>query len=92
MNHLSRIYWFTVDFGLIEECVGIKAFGAGLLSSFSELDHAFSDEVERRPFNIKEVISTEYEYSEMQPVLFVIPSYGYLKQATHEFIDGFEEL
>ena len=92
MDQLSRLYWFTVEFGLIEEGEGIKAFGAGLLSSFSELEHAFSDEVERRPFTIQEVISTEYEYSEMQPVLFVIPSYAYLKQVTHEFIEGFEEL
>jgi len=91
MNQLSRLYWFTVEFGLIEEGEAIKAFGAGLLSSFSELEHAFSDEVERRPFTIKDVISTPYEYSEMQPVLFVIPSYGHLKEATHEFIEGFEE-
>ncbi len=82
LEHLSRLYWYTVEFGLIEDGSGIKAFGAGLLSSFSELEHAFSDEVERRPFNIEEVINTSYDYSEMQPVLFVIPSYNHLKEAT----------
>lgn len=87
LTQLSRLYWYTVEFGLIEEGSQIKAFGAGLLSSFSELDHAFSDHVDRRPFSIEEVINTDYDYSEMQPVLFVIPSYNYLKEATREFIE-----
>lgn len=90
LEQLGRLYWFTVEFGLIEEAGGIKAFGAGLLSSFSELEHAFSDEVERRPFTIEEAIATPYDYSDMQPVLFVIPSYAELKEATREFIESFE--
>jgi phenylalanine-4-hydroxylase len=89
LQQLGRLYWFTVEFGLIEESSEIKAFGAGLLSSFGELEHAFSDEVERRPFKLQEVINTEYDYSDMQPVLFVIPSYAYLKEVTREFIGRF---
>ena len=88
LEHLGRLYWYTVEFGLVEEGSEIKAFGAGLLSSYSELAHAFSDQVERRPFSIEEVIATEYDYSDMQPVLFVIPSYNYLKEATRKFIEG----
>lgn len=90
LEQLSRLYWFTVEFGLVEEGGGIKAFGAGLLSSSSELEHAFSDEVERRPFSIAEVIATPFDYSDMQPVLFVIPGYAELKEVTREFIEGFE--
>lgn len=89
LNQLGRLYWFTVEFGLMEEGGEVKAFGAGLLSSFSELEHAFSDDVERRTFNLEEVIETPYEYSEMQPVLYVIPSYGYLKETTENFISSF---
>jgi phenylalanine-4-hydroxylase len=88
LEHLSRLYWYTVEFGLVEEGSGIKAFGAGLLSSYSELAHAFSNDVERRPFSIEEVIETSYDYSDMQPVLFVIPSYNFLKEATGKFIEG----
>jgi phenylalanine-4-hydroxylase len=88
LERLSRLYWYTVEFGLIEEGSQMKAFGAGLLSSYSELEHAFSDQVERRPFSIEEVIETEYDYSEMQPVIFVIPSYNELKEATRRFIEG----
>ncbi|MGE0883954.1 MAG: phenylalanine 4-monooxygenase [Blastocatellales bacterium] len=89
LEQLGRLYWFTVEFGLIEEAGEIKAFGAGLLSSFSELEHAFTDEVERRPFKLEEVIHTEFDYSDFQPLLFVIPSYAYLKEATREFIRSF---
>ena len=92
LEQLGRLYWFTVEFGLIEESPrkeDTKAFGAGLLSSFGELAHAFSDAVERRPFNLREVIHTPYDYSDMQPLLFVIPSYAYLKEVTREFIAHF---
>lgn len=86
---LGRLYWFTVEFGLIEESGEAKAFGAGLLSSYGELEHAFSNHVERRKFDLNRVIDTPYDYSEMQPVLYVIPSYVYLKEATREFIARF---
>jgi phenylalanine-4-hydroxylase len=89
LTQLGRLYWFTVEFGLVEEGGGIKAFGAGLLSSYSELEHAFSDKVDRRKFDLQEVIDTEYDYSDMQPVLFVIPSYSYLKEVTRAFIESF---
>jgi monomeric phenylalanine-4-hydroxylase len=87
LAQLGRLYWFTVEFGLVEEGDGIKAFGAGLLSSYSELEHAFSDKVQRRRFDLNEVIETAYDYSAMQPVLFVIPSYSYLKEVTRAFIE-----
>ncbi len=90
LEQLGRLYWFTVEFGLIEEGAEVKAFGAGLLSSFSELEHAFSNEVERRPFSLEEVIHTPYDYSDMQPVLYVIPSYAYLKEVTRAFIGRFD--
>ena len=89
LEQLGRLYWFTVEFGLVEEGNEIKAFGAGLLSSYSELEHAFGDEVERRKFDLEEVIHTPYDYSDMQPLLFVIPSYAYLKEVTREFIGRF---
>ena len=44
---LLRIYWFTLEFGLVEDKGGLRAYGAGLLSSFGELPHAFTEAVER---------------------------------------------
>lgn len=89
LEELGRLYWFTVEFGLVEHEGDIKAYGAGLLSSFGELEHAFSDEVERRPFDLEQVINTEYDYSDMQPVLYVIPSYAELKEVTRKYIESF---
>ena len=89
LEELGRLYWFTVEFGLIREDGEIKAFGAGLLSSFGELENAFTDNVERRPFDLKEVIRTDYDYSDMQPILYVIPSYAELKDVTRKYIESF---
>lgn len=89
LEELGRLYWFTVEFGLIEEKGELKAYGAGLLSSFGELEHAFGDKVERRPFNLEQVINTDYDYSDMQPVLYVIPSYAELKEVTRRYIESF---
>ena len=75
---------------MVEEGGEVKAYGAGLLSSFGELEHAFSDEVERRPFDLEQVINHEFTYSDMQPVLYVIPSYAELKEATREYISRFK--
>jgi len=90
IEELGRLYWFTVEFGLVEHEGDIKAYGAGLLSSFGELEHAFSDEVERRPFDLEEVINTSYDYSEMQRLLFVVPSYAELKEVTRDYISRFK--
>jgi phenylalanine-4-hydroxylase len=88
LEELGRLFWFTVEFGLIEED-GVKAYGAGLLSSYGELENAFSNSVERREFKLQEVINTPYDYSEMQPVLYVVPSYEYLKDVTRKYIESF---
>ena len=87
IEELGRLYWFTVEFGLTEENGDIKAYGAGLLSSYGELEYAFGDKVERKPFDLEEVINTSYDYSDMQPVLFVIPSYSELKEVTRRYIE-----
>jgi monomeric phenylalanine-4-hydroxylase len=91
LEELGRLYWFTVEFGLVEHEGDIKAYGAGLLSSYGELVHAFSDEVERRPFNLEEVINHDYTYSDMQPVLYVVPSYSELKEVTRKYIESFSQ-
>jgi len=87
IEELGRLYWFTVEFGLVEHEGGIKAYGAGLLSSFGELENAFSTRVERRPFDLETVINTPYNYSDMQPILYVIPSYAELKDVTRRYIE-----
>ena len=83
---LLRLYWFTLEFGVVEEPRGLRAYGAGLLSSFGELPHAFSDAVERRPFRLEEVIEQEYAHDRMQDVLFVAPSLGAVLREVKEWL------
>jgi len=70
----ERIYWFTIEFGLIEAAGELKVFGAGLLSSFGEMEYCYSDQVTRKPFDLETVINTDYDPTLMQEVLFIIPS------------------
>ena len=89
LEELGRLYWFTVEYGMVEHEGEIKAYGAGLLSSYGELEHSFTDNVERRPFDLEQVINTPYDYSDMQPILYVIPSYAELKEVTRKYIESF---
>lgn len=83
---VERLYWFTVEFGLIREQGQVKAFGAGLLSSFGELGHCFGPDVERHPFTPDAAAEAEYDYSAMQPLLFVIPSFAELRAEASDFL------
>jgi phenylalanine-4-hydroxylase len=90
LEELGRLYWYTVEYGMVEHEGEIKAYGAGLLSSYGELEHAYTDNVDRRPFDLEQVINTEYDYSEMQPVLYVIPSYAELKEITKKYLETYK--
>ena len=87
----SRVYWFTIEFGLIKEQNEIKVFGSGLLSSYGEMEYCFSDNVERRPFSLDEIIATDYDSSRMQDILYVIPSLDELKLAIQTLAMRFEK-
>lgn len=79
LAEIERVYWYTIEFGLIEEGDAVKAYGAGVLSSFGELSNAFSGNVPWKPFVLEEVLNTTYDYSHMQPHFFVVPSFKFLR-------------
>lgn len=83
---IERLYWYTIEFGLIQEAAGLRAYGAGLLSSFGEIQHCFTDAVERVPFTLEEVFETPYDYSHMQPKLFIISSFADLRRSAEKFL------
>ncbi len=83
---IDSLYWFTIEFGLIRENNSVKALGAGLLSSFGELKHAFSGKPEWREFDVEDVCNTPHVYSEMQKILFVIPSFKILQKEIERFL------
>jgi phenylalanine-4-hydroxylase len=86
---LKRLSWFSVEFGLIEEGGRTKIFGAGILSSLGEIPFSLSSKVERRPFVTDEVIETDYDPSRMQDLLFVIPSFAFLRQEVERLVARF---
>ena len=86
LEAIGRLYWFTVEFGLMRERGETKAFGAGLLSSFGELAHSLGTDVERRPFVAEEAAATSFDYSSMQPLLFEIRSFAALRREVDAFI------
>lgn len=75
---MARIYWYTVEFGLIKEDGEVKIYGAGILSSPGESKFSVSDEATHIPFDVDEVLKTPYIKDKFQAQYFVIDSYKQL--------------
>jgi phenylalanine-4-hydroxylase len=76
---LARLFWFTVEFGLVNTPEGIRAYGSGIMSSPGELVYAVESETpERRPFDPVDALRTPYRIDILQPVYFVIDSFDQL--------------
>ena len=79
----GRLYWYTAEFALMQEPgQPLKAFGAGLMSSFSELQFSVeSKDAHRVPFDLETVLRTGYEIDKFQRAYFVLPSFEALRSA-----------
>ena len=81
---LETFHWFTVEFGLIRKPEGMRIYGAGIISSLGEIQHALSNDVKVLDFNPEKIVTQEYDVWHLQPVLFAIDSFEQLE-------DGFKE-
>ena len=82
-EQLSRLYWYTIEFGLIRQRNGLRAYGAGILSSPGELRYALeSKEPQRLPLDIERVMRTRYKIDSFQQTYFVIESFQELFDKT----------
>ncbi len=71
--YLARLYWFTVEFGLLTTPEGLRIFGGGIVSSPEETLYAIESEIpERRTFDIVDVLRTPYRIDIMQPIYFML--------------------
>jgi phenylalanine-4-hydroxylase len=72
---LARMYWFTVEFGLLRKPgEDLKIYGGGILSSIGETDYALSDVPQRRRFSMLDALRTPYRIDIMQPLYYVLES------------------
>lgn len=85
LHKLARLYWYTVEFGLMETADGIRIFGAGILSSAGESRFAIEDPSPNRlGFDLMRVMRTRYRIDDYQQGYFVIPSFEALLRQTLE--------
>ncbi|XP_069121035.1 phenylalanine-4-hydroxylase-like [Argopecten irradians] len=87
IEKLSTCYWFTVEFGLCRQGDEVRAFGAGLLSSFGELQYCLSDKPERKEFQPSETAEQNYPITEFQPVYFIADSFQDAKDKIRAYAD-----
>jgi phenylalanine-4-hydroxylase len=88
-DFFSRVFWFTLEFGVVQEAGEIRAYGAGLLSSFGELD-AFRD-AEIRPFDLAAMGTQHYDITRYQDVLFAAASFEEMRERLLEFFASFDD-
>jgi phenylalanine-4-hydroxylase len=83
LEKLARLYWYTVEFGLIREGNGLKLYGAGIVSSFGESKFALDDPSPNRlGFDLERVMRTDYRIDDYQQSYFVIDSFEQLRRQT----------
>lgn len=88
LERISRLYWYTVEFGLIHEADTLKIYGGGIISSSGESRFCLSNEVPKIDFDLERVLNTPYHIDRYQDHYFVIQSYDQL----YESVTGMEEL
>ncbi len=85
LEKLARLYWYTVEFGLIREPEGLRIYGAGIVSSYGESEFALdSDSPNRIGFDLERVMRTKYRIDDYQQNYFVIDSFESLLNTTVE--------
>ena len=85
LEQLARLYWYTVEFGLIRSGAVLKLYGAGIVSSFGESHFALEDASPNRiAFDLKRVMRTRYRIDDYQQTYFVIDSFADLLRQTLE--------
>jgi phenylalanine-4-hydroxylase len=83
-TQMARLFWFTVEFGLIREGGQVKVYGSGLISSHGDAANALGPKCDRRPFNLDAVIHQPFEIDHFQDILFVVDAFEQLFDAVRE--------
>ncbi len=84
LEKLGRLFWYTVEFGLIRQGGSIKAYGSGIISSHGECMNVVNGGCAVHDFSLDEVLNTPVKVDEMQRVLFAVDSFDEIYEAMHE--------
>lgn len=85
IEKLATCYWFTIEFGLCKQDGQIKAYGAGLLSSFGELEYSMSGQPKILPFDPEVTGRQKYPITTYQPVYFLAESFADAQAKLHDY-------
>ncbi|AYC32274.1 phenylalanine 4-monooxygenase [Pseudomonas cavernae] len=86
--YLARLYWMTIEFGLVDTAQGRRIYGGGILSSPKETLYSLSDQPEHQAFDPLDAMRTPYRIDILQPLYFVLPELKRLFELAHEDIMG----
>jgi phenylalanine-4-hydroxylase len=81
LERIGRVFWYTVEFGLIRQHGQVRVYGSGLISSNGECSNVIDGGCEVRSFNLEEVLQTPVKVDEMHHLLFAIESFDQIYQA-----------
>ena len=84
LEKLGRIFWYTVEFGLIRENNQVKVYGSGLISSRAECRNVVDGHCAVRDFSLDEVLNTPVKVDELHKLLFAVSSFDQIYEAMHE--------
>ena len=84
LERMGRLFWFTVEFGVMHQAGQVKVYGSGLISSHGECTHVVNGGAEIREFRLDDVLETKVDTGHMQPVLYAIESFEQIYEATRE--------
>jgi phenylalanine-4-hydroxylase len=84
LERLARVYWFTIEFGVLREAGEVKAYGAGLVSSAGELEAMRRAEL--RPLDLEAAARQEFDTTDYQPILFCADSFESMYQNLRDYL------
>jgi phenylalanine-4-hydroxylase len=88
LDFFSRVFWFTLEFGVVWEDGELRTYGAGLLSSFGEIEKF--REAEIRAWDLRAMGHQDYDITHYQPVLYAAPSFDVMVRDLRDFFDAFD--
>jgi phenylalanine-4-hydroxylase len=88
LEYFSRVFWFSLEFGVLWEGGELRTYGAGLLSSYGEIEHF--REAQIRPLDLAAMGSTSYDITRYQPLLFAADSFDHAYDTLAEFFATYE--